>query len=86
MTGCKSVGVWGDIHLGFWGFKVISRVIYGFWGWIYECEGDARSFKGFWGIFGGFFRGLECSLCHKMLFNDVLLILCNLCYIVNIVM
>ena len=21
------------------GFKVISRVIYGFWGWIYECEG-----------------------------------------------
>ena len=34
----------------------------GFWGWIYECEGDARSFMGFWGISGGFFRGLECMV------------------------
>ena len=37
---------------------------------------------GFWGIFRGFFRGLECGLCHKMLFNDVLLLLCDLCYII----
>ena len=29
-------------------FKVISRVFYGFWGWIYECEGVTRCFKGFW--------------------------------------
>ena len=30
----------------------------GFWGWIYECEGVARCFKGF----GGFFRGLRGCL------------------------
>ena len=67
--------MFGVIAFGFLGFKVISRVIYGFWGWIYECEGVARSFMGFWGISRGFFRGLECGLCLKMLFNDVLLIL-----------
>ena len=44
LTGYESVGVWGDCV---WVFKVISRVIYGFWGWIYECEGDTRSFRGF---------------------------------------
>ena len=71
------------IVLGFLGFKVISRVIYGFWGWIYECEGVARSFMGFLGISRGFFRGLECGLCLKMLFNDVLFF--NIMNIVNVV-
>ena len=48
--------------MGFGVFKVIYGVIYGFWGGIYECEGVARCFKGFWGILGCFFRGLRCSL------------------------
>ena len=37
---------------------------------------------GFWGISGGFFRGLECGLCLKMLFNDVLLVILNIMNIV----
>ena len=52
----------GLIAFGFLGFKVIYRVIYGFWGWIHECEGVTRCLKGFWGIYGGFFRGLICGL------------------------
>ena len=48
---------------GFLGFEVISRVIYGFWGWIYECEGDASLLWVLGGISGGFVRGLECGLC-----------------------
>ena len=52
MTGlwvCECLGVclvW--LHLGFWVFKVDFRVIYGFWGWIYECEGVTSCFMGFW--------------------------------------
>ena len=42
----------------FWGFEVIYRVIYWFWGWIYECEGVARCFKGFGGISRGFTLGV----------------------------
>ena len=58
MFGC----MFGVIVFGFLVFKVICRVIYGFWGWIYGCEGVIRCFKGFWGIYGGFFRGLRCGL------------------------
>ena len=58
----ESVSDWVDCVWVLGEFKAISRVIYGFWGWIYECEGLARCFKGFQGIYGGFFRGLTCSL------------------------
>ena len=44
MFGC----MFGMIAFGFFlGFKVIYRVIYGFWDWIYECEGVTRCFRGF---------------------------------------
>ena len=51
--------MFGVIAFGFLG--IISRVIYGFGGWIYECEGVTRCFKGFWGIYEGFFGGLRGS-------------------------
>ena len=57
MCGCM---FWG-LRLGFWVFKVDFRVIYGFWDWIYECEGVTRCFKGFWGIYVGLFGGLRGS-------------------------
>ena len=69
MLGCM---IWGDCCLGFWVFRVDFRVIYGFWGWIYECEGVARCFKGFWGIYWGFIWGFKGQLCH---FNDFIYIL-----------
>ena len=53
----------GYLCLAFWVVRLFLGSFMGFWGWIYECEGDARSFMGFWGIFRGFFKGLECSLC-----------------------
>ena len=59
----------GVIVFGFSVFKVDSRVIYGFWGWIYECEGVTRYFKGFWGIYEGFFGSLGAVLVDKCHFN-----------------
>ena len=32
----------------FWGLRLFLGSFVGFWGWIYECEGDTRSFMGFW--------------------------------------
>ena len=55
-------GVIGVCVFGFLVFKVISRVIYGFWGWIYECEVMQGLLWVFGGTSGSFFRGLECSL------------------------
>ena len=43
--------MFGVIAFGF------SRVIYGFWGWICECEGVTRSFMGF-GVSSGVSLGV----------------------------
>ena len=55
----ESVSDWIDCVWVFGDLGLFLRLIFGFWGWIYECEGIASCFKGFW---GGFFRGLTCSL------------------------
>ena len=50
--------VFGVFAFGFLIVQVISRVIYGFFGGVYECVGDGGSFRILGGIFGGFFKGL----------------------------
>ena len=59
----ESVSVWVDCVWVFGILRLFLGLFMDFGVGIYECEGVARCFMGFWGIFRGFFGGLECSLC-----------------------
>ena len=58
----ESVSDWVDFVWVFGDLGLFIGFFMGFGGWIYECEGIARCFKGFWGISGDFFRDLRCGL------------------------
>ena len=54
--------MFGVIAFGFLGDSGYFQGLLWVLGWIYDCEDVARCFKGFWGIYGGFIKGLMFGL------------------------